>query len=129
MKSIVIADGDDCVAELFAALFVRDGWTVTTCLDGQRAADALGRLASYDAVLVSNRLHDMDGVELIRRIRELGHRRAVPVVMVTGTVECALLGDALAAGADDILYKPVDVDFLVDTVNKCVEQRRRQDIT
>ena len=42
MKSILIAEGDERVAELFADLFARDGWTVTTYLDGQRAADALG---------------------------------------------------------------------------------------
>ena len=41
MKTILIAEGDDRVAELFADLFTRDGWTVATCHDGQRAADAL----------------------------------------------------------------------------------------
>jgi DNA-binding response OmpR family regulator len=125
MKSILIAEGDDRVAELFDALFVRDGWTVTTCPDGQHSAHALSGGGSYDAVLVSNRLHDMGGVELITRIRALDHRRSVPIVMVTGTVDCALLADALAAGADDVLYKPVDVAILVDTVNKCVERARR----
>jgi len=124
VKSILIAEGDDRVAELFAFLFARDGWTVTTCLAGQRAADALGGNASYDAVLLSNRLHDMGGVELITRIRALGHRQDVPIVMVTGTVECALLADALAAGANDVLYKPFDVAILVDTVNKWVERAR-----
>jgi DNA-binding response OmpR family regulator len=127
MKSILIAEGDDRVAELFASLFARGGWTVTTCLDGQRAADALGGRASYDAVLVSNRLHDIGGVALITRIRALDHRRDVPIVMVTGTVECALVADALAAGADDVLYKPTDIGILVDTVNKCIERRRQQD--
>ena len=127
MKAILIAEGDDRVAELFAYLFDRDGWTVTTCLDGQRAADALGGSVSYDAVLVSNRLHDMGGVELITRIRTLGHRQHVPIVMVTGTLDCAIVAGALAAGADDVLYKPVDVVILVETVNKCVERARRQD--
>ena len=122
MKAILIAEGDDRVAELFAYLFARDGWTVTTCLDGQRAADALGGRAPYEAVLVSNRLHDMAGVELITRIRAFDHRQGVPIVMVTGTVECAVLADALAAGADDVLYKPVDVAILVNTVSKCVER-------
>jgi DNA-binding response OmpR family regulator len=41
MKSILIAEGDDRVAELFDALFARDGWTVTTFLDGEPAAHAL----------------------------------------------------------------------------------------
>ena len=127
MKSILIAEGDDRVAEVFDALFARDGWTVTTCLDGQHAAHALSGHGSYDAVLVSNRLHDMGGVELIMRVRALTHRHDVPIVMVTGTVDCAVLADALAAGADDVLYKPVDVAILLDTVNKCIERRRPQD--
>jgi DNA-binding response OmpR family regulator len=60
-------------------------------LGGQRAADALGGRAPYDAVLVSNRLHDMGGVELITRIRALDHRHDVPIVMVTGTLDCAIV--------------------------------------
>ena len=126
MKSILIAEGDDRVAELFAYIFARDGWTVATYRDGQRAAAELGDSASFDAVLVSNRLRDMGGVELIRRIRVLDHRKDVPIVMVTGTCEVDVVAAALAAGADDVLYKPVDVDLLVTTVNKCVERARRQ---
>ena len=128
MKAILIAEGDDRVAGLFADLFARDGWTVTTCLEGQCAADALGGRAPYEAVLVCNRLPDMGGVELITRIRALGHRNDVPIVMVTGTIDCVIVAGALAAGADDVLYKPVDVDILVDTVNKCVEQARQSDL-
>ena len=127
MKAILIAEGDDRVGELFTYLFTREGWTVTTYRDGQRAADALGGRVSYDAVLVSNRLRDMGGVELITRIRALGHRQHVPIVMVTGTVDCAVVGAALAAGADDVLYKPTDVAIVVATVTKCVERRRHQD--
>jgi DNA-binding response OmpR family regulator len=127
MKAILIAEGDDRVADLFAYLFTRDGWTVTTCLDGHHAAHALSGRTSYDAVLVSNRLPKMGGVELITRIRTLDHRKDVPIVMVTGTLDCAIVAGALAAGADDVLYKPVDVVILVDTVNKCVERARRQD--
>jgi DNA-binding response OmpR family regulator len=126
MKAILIAEGDDRVADLFAYLFTRDGWTVTTCLDGQHAAHALSGRTSYDAVLVSNRLHKMGGVELITRIRALDHRKDVPIVMVTGSTEVAIVAAALAGGADDVLFKPVHVAILVDTVNKCVEGARRQ---
>ena len=126
MKSILIAEGDERVAELFAYIFARDGWAVATHRDGQGAAVALGETASFDAVLVSNRLRDMGGVELITRIRALDHRKDVPIVMVTGSTEVAIVAAALARGADDVLFKPVDVATLVDTVNKCVERARRQ---
>jgi DNA-binding response OmpR family regulator len=68
----------------------------------------------------------MSGVELITRIRALAHRNNVPIVMVTGSGEVDVVAAALAAGADDVLYKPVDVVILVDTVNKCVERARRR---
>jgi DNA-binding response OmpR family regulator len=126
MKSILIAEGDERVAELFAYIFARDGWSVATYRDGQGAAVALGDTASFDAVLVSNRLRDMGGVELITRIRALDHRKDVPIVMVTGSTEVAIVAAALAGGADDVLFKPVHVATLVDTVSKCVERARRQ---
>jgi two-component system C4-dicarboxylate transport response regulator DctD len=67
----------------------------------------------------------MSGVELITRIRALAHRRNVPIVMVTGSGDVNVVAAALAAGADDVLYKPVDLVILVDTVNKCIERRRQ----
>ena len=69
----------------------------------------------------------MDGVGLITRIRALDHRHDVPIVMVTGTVECAVVAAALAAGADDVLYKPTDVGIVVATVTKCLERRRHRE--
>jgi DNA-binding response OmpR family regulator len=126
MKTILIAEGDDRVAGLFADLFALEGWTVAPCNAGQRAVDALAGSAPYDAVLVNNRLQGMSGVELITRIRALVHRRNLPIVMVTGSGEVDVVAAALAAGADDVLYKPVDVAVLVDTVRKCVERARRR---
>ena len=126
MKSILIADGDERVAHMFAEVFASRDWRVTWYSDGHRAGEDLGGSAHYDAVLVGYRFEGMDGVELITRIRALAHRQDVPIVMVTGTVECAVLADALAAGADDVLYKPTDVTIVVATVTKCVERRRQQ---
>ena len=103
MKSILIAEGDERVAELFAYLFAHEGWSVTMYRDGQPAAAALGGSAAYDAVLASNRLRDMGGVALITRICAIHHRKEVPIVIVTGTLEVAVVAGALAAGADDVL--------------------------
>jgi two-component system C4-dicarboxylate transport response regulator DctD len=124
VKSILIAEDHELVAELFADLFALNGWIAATYHEGRGAADALSSSTPYDAMLVSNRLHGMSGVELITRARVLDHRKEMPIVMVTGTGDVAVVAAALAAGADDILYKPTDVDILVATVTKCVERRR-----
>jgi CheY-like chemotaxis protein len=127
VKSILIAEGFSEVADLFAYLLARQDWNVTTFSDGLRAAEALDGSALYDAVLVSSRLQGMSGVELITRIRALEHRKHLPIVLVTGTSEVAVVAAALAAGADDVLYKPTfDVALVVATVTKCVERRRHQ---
>ena len=123
MKSILIVESNDSVAEMYAYLFAGSGWRVTWYSDGQRAGEALGGRVHCDAVVVGYRLAGIDGVELITRIRALDHRKDVPIVMVTGTVNVVIVAAALAAGADDVLYKPTDVDILVATVTKCVEQR------
>jgi DNA-binding response OmpR family regulator len=96
---------------------------VTWYSDGQRAGEALGGRVHYDAVVVAYRLAGIDGVELVTRIRAHDHRKHVPIVMVTATVDVVVVAAALAAGADDVLYKPTGVDILVATVTKCVERR------
>ena len=94
VKSILVADGDERVAHLFAEVFASLDWHVTRYNDGRRAGEDLGGCAHYDAVLVGYRFEGMDGVELITRIRALGHRQDVPIVMVTGTVDCAVVAAA-----------------------------------
>ena len=125
VKSILIADGDECVAQMFAEVFASHAWHVMRYSDGRRAGEHLRGSAHYDAVLVGYRF---DGVDLIKQIRALDHRRDVPIVMVTGIVEVSVMAAALTAGADDVLHKPTDVAIVVATVNKCVRRRvRRQD--
>jgi DNA-binding response OmpR family regulator len=126
VKSILIADGNESVAELFAYVFASHDWNVTRYSDGKRAGEELCGRAHYDAVLVSYRFDDMDGVELIKRVRALAHRKDVPIVMLTGTVGLDVVTAALAAGADDVLYKPIDLAVLVATVSKCVERGKHQ---
>ena len=109
MKSILIVDDNDSVAEMFAYLFAGHEWRVTWYSDGQRACEALGGRVHYDAVLVGYRFEGINGVDLIIRLRALDHRK-----------------DVLAAGADGVLKKPADVAILVATVTKCVERRRHQ---
>jgi DNA-binding response OmpR family regulator len=126
LKAILIADGDESVAELFAYVFASDDWRVTRYGDGKRAGEELCGRTHYDAVLVSYRFDDMNGVELIKLIRALDHRKDVPIVMVTGTVGLDVATAALTAGADHVLYKPIDLAILTATVSKCLERGKHR---
>ena len=59
LKSILIADGNESVAELFAYVFASHDWNVTRYSDGRRASEELCGSTHYDAVLVSYRFDGM----------------------------------------------------------------------
>jgi CheY-like chemotaxis protein len=71
----------------------------------------------------------MTGIELIRRVRGLEHRRRIPMIMVTGSLDFEVVMAALVAGADEVLHKPLHIPSLVEVVQKHVDlaSERRSD--
>ena len=116
MKSMLIIDASEIIATLFAEIFQRRGWKVAACGDGDRAMDRLVSVEPYDVVLLGYRVPGTNGVQIVRFIRALEHRKTTAVVMVTGSAEVA--DEALAAGADEVLPKPIDPNSLVRAVEK-----------
>jgi DNA-binding response OmpR family regulator len=118
MTSILIAEGDQSVAELFAAVFARHNWKVALTAHGNHAIEALRGSECYDVVLVSYEVNGSSGVELTKLVRSLEHRKNTPVVMVTGSGEIDI--EALRAGANEVLHKPIDILRLVAAVGKYI---------
>jgi CheY-like chemotaxis protein len=118
MKSMLIVDGSETVAKLFAEIFEKRGWNVATCGDRDSALARLAGSNHYDVILLSNRVPGTSGVQLVRFIRALDHLRMTAVVMVTGSGE--VTEEALAAGADEVLLKPINPNALVWAVDKHV---------
>ena len=88
--------------------------------------EALQKLAenSYDAMILDLRLPGMDGLEAIRRIRAHEDKRIseIPIIAVTAL---AMIGDheiCLAAGANDYMSKPVQLNNLVNRIKKNLSQ-------
>ncbi|HWO00199.1 MAG TPA: response regulator [Blastocatellia bacterium] len=118
MKSLLLIDGSEIITKLFAEFFERRGFTVVTCGNREGAIERLSGDEHYDAIVLSNRVPGTTGVELVRLIRSLEHRKMTAVVMVTGSGE--IMEEALAAGADEVLLKPINPHALVWAVDKHV---------
>jgi len=78
--------------------------------------DRLVRKEHYDVVILGHHVPGIDGLQLVRFIRALEHRRTTAVVMVTGSAEGT--DEALAAGADEVLLKPINPNSLLWAVEK-----------
>jgi CheY-like chemotaxis protein len=73
----------------------------------------------FDVVLVDLRMPGMDGVTAIEHIRGRGDAKAdVPLIVVTADTAIDLRERCLAAGADEVLFKPVAMDALFDAIGR-----------
>lgn len=74
---------------------------------------------SFDIVLVDLRMPGMDGITAIQHIRARADRKArLPIIVVTADTAVDLRERCLAAGADEVLFKPVAMDALFDAIGR-----------
>lgn len=116
MRVLLVEDMDD-LRETSAWLLRHAGCDVFAASCGDKALDGI-RTFSPELVLTDLRMPDMDGVELIRRLRRVPGLDRVPVVMVTADDAWEVEGEARAAGASDFVAKPVDLVGLVGRYEK-----------
>lgn len=80
-----------------------------------------------DVVLVDYMMPEMNGIEFIRRFRQLNGCKDIPILMITANDEVALRYEALEVGANDFLIKPVDkIEFLARTKNMLALRRNQR---
>ena len=79
---------------------------------------------TFDVVLVDLRMPGMDGFETIRRIRARTDEKAqLPVIVVTADTAVDLKERCIEAGADEVLFKPVAMDALFDSIGRVLAER------
>lgn len=116
--SVLVVE-DEAVNRLtLERMLTKKGCLVSCVENGQEAVVAL-ESTSYDCVLMDVRMPVMDGIQATKKIRSLDRRsRNVPVIALTAY---AMPGDrekCLDAGMDDYLAKPVDVQCLLDCLER-----------
>ncbi len=104
-KVIMIVDDDLTIQKLLKAALEKNGHNTVSCASGEDALDILGK-QHIDAIILDIVLPNMDGLEVLKKIRNSEHRQ-MPVIMLTckdSEVETVI---GLEMGADDYLSKPV----------------------
>jgi CheY-like chemotaxis protein len=78
----------------------------------------------YSVVLMDIRMPGMDGLTAIQHLRARGDtKNALPIVVVTADTAVDLRERCLAAGADDVIFKPVAMDALFDAMGRLLAER------
>ena len=123
---LVVDDEKNILVSLSRTLELED-FGVAVASGGNAALEKL-ESSDIDAVLLDVRMPDMDGLELLGRIRE--RWPTLPVIMMSGHAALDVAVQAIQKGAHDFIEKPVGTDRLLVTLQNALrfhELRRRQD--
>jgi CheY-like chemotaxis protein len=110
-KKVLIVDDDMRNSFALSKLLSEKGIVVRIAANGQKALDLLAT-ESVDLILMDIMMPVMDGYETIRRIRLQPKYNSLPVLALTAKAMKEDREKCLAAGADDYLPKPIDIDRL-----------------
>jgi two-component system nitrogen regulation response regulator GlnG len=118
---ILIADDDYQMAQLLGHLVSREGLTPLLANNGTEALQ-LVHAGDPDVLLADLKMPDMDGMELMRKAKDLDPE--LPVILITGFAEVQGAVEALRAGAHDYLAKPFEHQQMIRVVLRALNERR-----
>lgn len=117
-KRLLIVDDEPLIRELCAGVF--ENFKVVQAADGFEALKYLDH-EQVDIVLSDVRMPNIDGIELLKIVRQ--DQPDLPFILMTGYSDKELILEALKAGADDFIAKPISLLQLGRTVDKVLERR------
>ncbi len=120
MANLLIVDDEQSYRQLLNLVFQGDGHNIRTAMNGRDALEKLEAEAA-DVIITDVKMPDMDGIELLRAVREFLPDVGVILMTAFATVETAR--EAFKLGADDFIQKPFDVEELKIIVRKAIEKQ------
>jgi len=117
---ILLVEDDESSRELLREVLASQGFQVTTARDGQEALDLLSD--RHDLILTDLRMPRLDGIGLLKALKERPRRPTVIVMSAYATIESAV--EATKEGAFGYLVKPINRDALFHLVGRALEERR-----
>jgi DNA-binding NtrC family response regulator len=112
---ILVVDDDENIRKTLSAILKDEGYTVDVAQSGSEAVKKT-QTAAYNVALIDIRLPDMEGIDLLAKIKD-----AVPKtrkIIITGYPTLKNAVAAVNKKADAYLMKPVDVDKLLETIRE-----------
>lgn len=120
--TLLVADDDEENRTILERLLTPHGFDVEFAVNG---VEAIARISenAYDAVLLDIQMPEMDGFEVLANLRESGHLRHTPVIVVTGLQEEQDAVRCIEIGAEDFLSRPIRTELLFARLNASLEKK------
>ena len=120
---ILVVDDNASNRDLLFRRLSRDGHEVTRAESGQRALELLA-VEEFDLVLLDLMMPDLNGFQVLERLKADERLHAIPVIMISGLQETDSVIRCIEAGAEDYLTKPFNPVLLRARISACLERKR-----
>ncbi|MEM8926046.1 MAG: response regulator [Actinomycetota bacterium] len=120
MASILAVDDSASMRMLVSSTLSDAGFDVVEAVDGQDALDKAKTATGIDLVLTDVNMPRMDGIELIRQLRQLPSYKFTPMLMLTTESGADKKAQGKEAGATGWIVKPFSPDQLIATIKRVV---------
>lgn len=117
MIKVLIIDDERPIRETLEMFLREKGYEVATSEDGKEGLEAVQRVRP-EIVILDIRLPGMDGLEVLRRIKEKGEE--TQVIMITAYHDTETTRQAMKLGAYEYIRKPLDADEFENAIEKAV---------
>lgn len=121
-EKVLVVDDDPAVIDTIQEILSRLGLQVSTAYRGLEALDSVRR-GFFDLLLVDLKLPDMDGLEVVRQVRDLSPQTSF--IMVTGFPSLESAARAVELNISSYLDKPFEIGQLVSAVTSALRKRRQ----
>jgi len=120
-ERILVVDDDKGVREALSEFLISLGYTVVMAENGEEALSQY-RKGEFDVIMADLIMPNMDGMELLRRIRDTKNDEVI-FLMITGHPSIGTAVEAINRGADDYITKPFHLEDVRLRVTKALEKQ------
>jgi len=125
-ESILVVDDDTEVRKTLSSILFEEGYSVETVENGKQAT-RVAEKSRFDVALIDIKLPDMEGTELLQKLKE--KQPHIVMIIITGfpTLENAI--KTINEGADGYILKPYDVQKLLEMIRKHLKKETAEHIS
>jgi DNA-binding NtrC family response regulator len=120
MENILIVDDEEQIVNVISAMVKKWGYNPIQASSGAKALEKI-KNTPVDLVISDLMMPEMDGISLVEKIMEID--RNMIIIMLTGFPSVDSAVQAIKAGANDYMVKPVKADELKYRIEKCIERK------
>lgn len=121
--TLLVVDDNEANLDMLSRRLQRKGYTTLTAGGGQAALDCI-REQTFDLILLDIMMPDIDGIEVLRILRQTYSASELPVIMVTAKSDSEQMVEALDLGANDYVTKPIDINVVLARIRTQLSRKQ-----